>query len=274
MSGKSMFKITLLAISLLIISTYNLKAESGLTADEIIKRSEDVYPGKDQKSKLTFLIKESNGTERKVILRRYWKRYDKIKGNLESKVLVFNEYPPESLGSSFMVTSYKMGSGKNDDQWLYIPILKKPQKLPEPVQELFGESSLKPADMARREPELDTNKLLREETIENKEYYVVESTPKKKDPNYDYGKVIKWITKDLFLKEKMEYYDLDGKPLKEQFATWKKIANAWVWEKVLIKNLQTSAQIVLSVNDIEIDLGLSDDLFSEKSMIKGINSIK
>lgn len=243
-----------------------IKAEEVLSAADIAVMSESVYPGKDQKSRLTFIIREANNTQRKVILHRFWKRYNK-KGNIMSKVIVFHEYPPESMGSSFMSWSYNLKANKQDDQWLYIPLLKVPQKLPEPVQELFGESSLKPADMAPRDVELDNHKLIKEETIGNTDYYVIESIPKKKNVNYDYGKLIKWIKKDNFLKEKVEYYDYDGKPLKEQFITWKNVGKAWVWEKVVIRNLQTSVEIILSVNDIEVDTGLSDKIFTTDNMV-------
>ena len=241
---------------------------SALTADEIAVKSEDVHPGLDQRSKLTFLIRDPDGSERKVILRRYWKSY-KADKELESKVLVFHEYPPDSKGTAFMVWSYKVSTGKAEDLWLYLPILRKVQKVPEHPDEIFSGANLRPSDMVPRPTELDRQKLVGEETIENQSYYTVESTPKDDNPNYPYGKLVKWITKDHFLKERIDYYDRKGELLKKQLITWKKEGATWIWEKVILTNVQNHVQTTLSISDTEVNTGLSDDLFSERTMKLG-----
>jgi len=71
-------------------------AAAELTADQIVAKSEGVYPGMDAQSKLTFTIRDPDGKERKVILRRYWKNYSDDE-DIDSKVLVFHEYPPAAM---------------------------------------------------------------------------------------------------------------------------------------------------------------------------------
>ncbi len=239
-----------------------------ITADQIVARSEDVYPGTDQQSKLTFIIREADGEERKVVLRRYWKNYQK-ESDFDSKVLVFHEYPPDTKGTAFMVWTYNASSQKPEDLWIYLPILRKVQKLPEHPDEIFSGANLKPADMIPRDASLDKHKLLREETIENQQYYVVESTPRAKSSNYTYGKVVKWIKKDDFLKERIDYYDTEGSMLKKQLITWKKVKDAYVWEKVVLTNVKTDVQTILNISDVEINTGLTDSSFTERSMSTG-----
>ncbi|MEO6665344.1 MAG: outer membrane lipoprotein-sorting protein [Nitrospiria bacterium] len=249
------------------------RAESSLLASDIAQKSEDVYPGKDQKAKLTFTIKEPNGAERKSVLRRYWKNYRDQTG-LDFKVVVFNEYPPDAKGSSFMLWAYDPRGGKPADRWLYIPILNKVNKLIPTVEEAgIASSDLNPSDMVSRPVERDDHKLLREEVVGNRSYYVIESTPKKSEPSYSYGKLVKWITKDTYLKERIDYYDVKGKLLKTQFTTWKPIKDAWVWEKVVINNVQTGNETYLSINDIKTNIGLQDDFFSERSMKQGVDRL-
>lgn len=239
-----------------------------LTAEQIIAKSEDVYPGMDQQSKLTFTIKEPDGGERKVVLRRYWKNYPSD-ADVDSKVLVFHEYPPDTKGTAFMVWTYKSSARRPEDMWIYLPILRKVQKLPEHPDEIFSGSNLKPADMIPRDAGLDRHRLLREETIENQKYYVIESVPKENNPNYNYGKLVKWINRDNFLKERIDYYGTDGSLLKTQLITWKYMKNAHVWEKVVITNVKTNVQTILSISDIEIDRGLGDKIFTERIMSTG-----
>lgn len=250
-------------------------AQSGasLLADDIVQKSEDVYPGKDQKAKLTFTIKESGGSERKSVLRRYWKNYRGESG-LDFKVIVFNEYPPDAKGSSFMLWAYDPRSGKPADRWLYIPILNKVNKIRNTVEDTgIASSDLQPGDMVSRPVERDTHKLIGEEVVGNRSYYMIESTPKKAEPSYPYGKLVKWITKDTFLKERIDYYDPRGKLLKTQYTTWKPIKDAWVWEKVVINNAQTGTDTFLSINDIKTDVGLQDGFFSERSMKQGVDRL-
>lgn len=240
-----------------------------MTAEQIIGRSEDVNPGMDQQSKLTFVIKEPDGAERKVVLRRYWKNYGGD-ADVDSKVLVFHEYPPDMKGQAFMVWTYKALTRRPEDMWIYLPILRKAQKLPVHPDEIFSGSNLKPADMIPRDVSLDKHRLLREETIEKQQYYVIESNPKENSPNYNYSKVIKWINKNNFLKERLDYYATDGTLLKTQLITWTHIKDAYVWEKVIITNVKTGIQTILSISDIEVDKGLDDRVFTERTMSTGV----
>lgn len=203
-----------------------------------------------------------------MVLRRYWKNYPEDP-RLDSKVLVFYEYPPESRGTAFMVWTYKVSTGKPEDMWLYLPLLRKVQKVPVHPDEIFSGANLRPADMLPRPPELDSHRLLREETIENQAYYVIESVPKRFSPHYPYSKVIKWISKDRLLKERIDYFDRKGHPLKRQIITWKRVGKAWTWEKVILENLQNGVQTRLSISEIRINTGIPDRIFTRRTMQSG-----
>ncbi|MDD5434135.1 MAG: outer membrane lipoprotein-sorting protein [Nitrospira sp.] len=265
----SLFLIIGVFIGLMLFSgALPYKGYGEMTPEQIVAKAEDVYAGQDQQSKLTFTIRETDGAERKVVLRRYWKDY-KDDPSVDSKVLVFHEYPPDAKGTAFMVWTYKTSAHKPEDMWIYLPILRKVQKLPEHPDEIFSGANLKPADMVRRDANLDKHKLLREETIENQQYYVIESTPKEVNSNYNYGKVVRWIKKNDFQKERVHYYSEDGTLLKTQDINWKHVKNASIWEKVVIKNVKTGVQTILSISDVEIDKGLNDKAFSERVMSTG-----
>ncbi|MBI1822648.1 MAG: outer membrane lipoprotein-sorting protein [Nitrospirae bacterium] len=244
-----------------------MASEAGEKGNQIIVESNKVYGGKDQQSKLTFIIKESEGEERKLVMRRAWKNYNGEKG-IDSKVIIFQEYPPETNGSSFMGWFYRPSAGKKNEAWLYIPLLKKIEQLPDANNrdETFQDSDIKPSDMMVRSVQLDDHQFLKEETISNKVYDVVESTPKEKDPAYPYSKVQSWISKDQHLKEKVDYYDYEGRLLKRQLISWKKVKNASVWEKVVTSNMIKHNVTTLNISDIKIDAGLEDSYFSQRTM--------
>jgi hypothetical protein len=247
-------------------------AKPAITGKEIVTKSENINPGSDQRSKLTFHFKEKDGSERKMVMQRFWKNYRGENG-VDSKVMIFQEYPPESKGSGFMGWFYRSGP-KKSESWLYIPVLRKVIQLPESNNdEAFQGSDLRPGDMAVRNVEEDSHTYLGEETIDGKGYYVVESVPKAKDPFYKYGKVVKWISKDLFLKDRVDYYDESGKLFKKQTIAWSKIKDAWIWSKVDTQNVQTGVETHLDVSEIRIDTGLQDSHYSERSLKGGPASI-
>ncbi|MBI1824617.1 MAG: outer membrane lipoprotein-sorting protein [Nitrospirae bacterium] len=251
---------------------FTAEVKPGITGKEIVTKSENINPGSDQRSKLTFHFKEKDGSERKMVMQRYWKNYRGENG-VDSKVMIFQEYPPESKGSGFMGWFYRSGP-KKSESWLYIPVLRKVIQLPESNNdEAFQGSDLRPGDMAVRNVEEDTHTFLGEETIDGKGYYVVESVPKTKDPFYKYGKVVKWISKDLFLKDRVDYYDESGKLFKKQTIAWSKIKDAWIWSKVDTQNVQTGVETHLDVSEIRIDTGLLDSHYSDRSLKGGPPSI-
>lgn len=258
--------LSILSMEAIVFSAVNSSVE------EIVSKSELVHPGKDQRSKLTFIIKEVKGPERKIILRRFWKNYKGEKG-ISSKTIIFYEYPPEEKGQSFMTWSYNPQLGKKDDRWIYLPILRQVQKVPEKIAGGFQAIDFRPEDMAPRPVEIDEHRLLDEEVIDNKPYYVIETTPKGKSPDQIYSKWVTWISQDQFLKEKIAFYDLDEKLWKEQVVSWKKVGGAWVWEKVRIENKQTNVVTILNITEIQVNSNLADKFFTERTMKLGPGGI-
>jgi hypothetical protein len=248
-------------------------AAANLTAKEIFAKSQAVNPGEDQRSRLTLLIKDAGGDTRKVVIKRLWKRYQGP-DSLESKVLLFHEYPPESRGTAFMVWSYSDKSGLPADQWIYIPILRKVTKLPVQVEGNLQGSDLRASDMNPRSADLDDHTLVKEEVIGGKRYYVVESVPRNPAPDYPYSKIVRWISADDFLTDKIDYYDRDGRVLKKQTIAWKQIGDAWVWQKVVIANVQAGSQTTLNLTDIQVNQGLRDSLFTERMMEQGAAALR
>jgi hypothetical protein len=245
-----------------------------LTPAEIFARSQAVNPGEDQQSRLTLLIKDSDGNSRKVVIKRLWKRYGGKDDKLVSKVILFHEYPPETRGTAFMVWTYTEASGLPPDQWIYIPILRKVNKLPGRLEENLQGSDLRASDMDPRSPALDDHTLLRTEKIGSKDYYVIESVPVDADKTYPYSKIVRWISTDDFLIDKVDYYDRDGPLLKKQTIAWKQIGDAWVWQKVVIANVQTGSQTTLNLTDIQVNQGLKDSLFTERMMEQGSAALR
>ena len=48
----------------------------------------------------------------------------------------------------------------------------------------------------------------------------------------------------------------------------------WVWQKVVIVNVQTGSQTTLNLTDIQVNQGLKESLFTERMMQQGAAALR
>ena len=244
-----------------------------LTGSEIVEHCDhETYAGEDQRNILTVILRDVSGNEKKNVYRRYWKLYDG-KDGIADKMVLFTEFPPDAKGTGFMRWGYMPGSDKNADQWIYLPSLGtiKRVSVRDPGDSFLG-SDLTYQDISPRSLSQDEHVYLREETKGNDVYYVVESTPKEKDPLY--GKVIAWYLQGpdwkSCNKKRVEFYDGNGGLIKTETLNWQQVGKAWMWDEVAVDNVKTGHSSVFRVTDPQVNVGLKDRMFTERTLKRGI----
>jgi len=244
-----------------------------LTGAEVVQRCDmEKNPGKDQRTLLTVILRDAAGSEKKNIYRRYWKDFGG-KQKFSDKMVLFTQYPPDAEGTGFMRWSYVPGVGKNAEQFLYLPSLKSMRRVSvrDPGDSFLG-SDLTYQDISPRLLEQDEHRLLREEKRDGEVYYVVESLPRENQPLY--GKIISWYQKAPEWadcnKRRIEHFDGRGNKIKIQTLSWQKVDDAWAWDEVFVENLKVGHSSIFRVNDVKINLGLKDKMFSERILKRGI----
>jgi hypothetical protein len=259
------------------MSGFPLPAVAQLTGGEIINKSYEIDGGNDSMSRLTFTLERPHKEPRKLIYTMVWKEYSGHDDDVEDKVIFFSEYPPDDRGKSFMIWVYE---DKKDDEWMYLPKLRMVRKITHGVhhahndeEDDFSHSVLTRVDLVPRDPDLDNHTRLKDEKLGGHSDFVVESVPKQISQDYPYQKTRRWITRDHFLPERIDYYGASGALVKRQTVKWKKYGDAWVWERVVGENLITEARTVLDVSDIQVNSGLNDEIFSARTLRLGKDSI-
>jgi len=94
------------------------------------------------------------------------------------------------------------------DRWIFLPSLGKVRRIAasESGGSFMGtDFSYDDISSMDRDISLDTHTLLREETLNGKPCYVIQSVPK--DTSFQYSKTITWIDKASFLMYKSEMYN-------------------------------------------------------------------
>lgn len=123
-------------------------------------------------------------------------------------------------------------------------------------------------DMGNRDIDADNHKLLREETLNGNDCWVIESTPKNNDEQY--SKKIGWIRKDNFIAVKVEYYEKQGALMKVlEVNGAKEIDGFWTATSMTMNNVQREHKTVISIESMEYNMPLDDNLFTVNSLEKG-----
>lgn len=254
---------TILVITTLITINLQQLIAQELTAREIVNRSLNLPEGDDQTSNLTMTLTNKSGDTRV----REIKQFTKKMGDVEKSIMFFIA-PADVKNTSFMNWSYT--SDKPDDQWIYLPAIKKTKRISsDSKSDYFMGSDFTYDDLGDRKVEDDTHSLLRKDEIEGVSYYVIESIPKEAD--YMYSKTITWINTESFIGLKKEFYDEDEELLKVlSILQVEDIENLLVITHSEMKNVQKNHSTSMKLSDIKINTGIEDAKFTERIMMRGI----
>ncbi len=268
----------ILLAALLSLPAFAVEGESSagisLNGRDIVARCDYKHPGDDQQSRLTIRLKDRAGNEKLTVYLRLWKDY-KGKDGIQEKMVLFTLYPPDARGAAFMRWAYLPETGKNADQWIYLPVLRKIRRVS--VRDLgdsFLGSDLTYGDISLRRLDDDEHRFLRlERDRKGEEFFVVESVPK--EPDSIYSKKVNWFKKaenwEQCVKTRVDYYDRKGLFLKRQLLTWQQVGKAWAWDRVFVQNVQTFHTSFFQVQDVKPNIGIGDDWFTERRLRLGID---
>ncbi len=185
---------------------------------------------------------------------------------VERKLLFFRS-PADIKDTSFMTWSYDDGRG--DDQWIYLPAVRRVKRISSDSQgEAFMGSDFTYEDLSPRHPSRDSHRLLREETIDAKTYWVVESTPV---DAASYSKVVTWIDRENFIGFKREFYNARGQVNRIlEVAKAERIDGWWVILDMSMRNVERNTSTRFQMTDVEFNTGLTVSYFTERRMTQGV----
>ncbi|RLD82467.1 MAG: outer membrane lipoprotein-sorting protein, partial [Bacteroidetes bacterium] len=117
-------KITSILTAVIIASGINSQLHAQeLTGRDIVEKVYNLPTGGDQTSDLTMTLINKSGKER---IRKI-KQFTKDMGDMEKSIMFFQS-PADVKNTSFMNWTYDDES-KSDDQWIYLPALKKVKRI-------------------------------------------------------------------------------------------------------------------------------------------------
>ena len=185
-------------------------------------------------------------------------------GNDGDKTLFIFDQPRDVKGTAFLVHAFK---DKPDQQWLYLPALKRVKGISSSNQSgSFMGSEFSYEDLGAVEPEKYQHTYLRDEACGDYECYVLERVPKFKDSGY--SRLLIWLDKEALRTREVHYYDRRNEHLKTMIAEDFKLYldKFWRSRQVTMSNHLTGKSTVLAWEDYEFGTDLDESDFTRTAL--------
>lgn len=214
---------------------------------------------------------DKKGNER----HREMKIFSKDKGR-DSLRLQFFLAPADVKDTGFLTYDYYSGE-KDDDQWLYLPDLRKTKRIAtSDKSSSFMGSDFSYADMTRRVLDEWNYKLLKEDKVDDAAVWLVEAVPESKtvEDRYGFKKSIIFVRQDNFIEVRAIHVLQDSNKVKYmQVKKLENIDGIWVaterWMKTT-KNKRTLHNTKLLWNNVRFNQDLKESFFTVRTLEKGM----
>lgn len=211
----------------------------------------------DNTSKMTMNLIDKKGKIRERLLKTYRMSDDK-------QIMWFLQ-PADVKGSCFLRLSY---DDRDDDMWIYLPAFGKVRRIASHAKKgSFMGTDFTYEDMGDRKLKDYTYQLLKEEEINGKSCWVVESIPNEGVAT-DYSKIVSWIWKDGYYEIREEFYDDRGNLKKIKTVEMLKVEKYWVPEVIVMENLKSNHKTEMIFDELEVDTGLDEKVFKSNYMTR------
>jgi hypothetical protein len=235
-------------------------------AADIMKQQRQVHRVKDEEEHQALKLVSKAGATKERKLIRYL-----LSGAADlDKILVRFTAPRDVENTALLTWEGKDGA---DDQWLYLPTVKKPKRIAASGKKNrfmgtdFAYEDLRPENVAANRYEM-----VKSEALDGVECFVIDATPatERQAADSGYSRRRIWVRKDTLLTVKREYYDKQARL--EKVETHRKLVNiggaAWRADEIEMQDVVNGTRTLIVVESRAVNRGLKDDFFTETELIR------
>ena len=252
---------------------YTAEKVFALTGREIMEKVNARDEGDRSKGEMEMILIDKKGKKRIRKLKTFGGKKDK-----DTLSLMFFLSPADVKNTAFLTYDYNE-SGKDDDQWLYLPALRKTKRIAAGDKSgSFMGSDLNYSDMTTPDLDLYDYTLMKETKVRGKKVWQIKAVPKSKDEakksgysksvifirqdNYVMIRAVRWVHK----KRRNKYLDVKK---------MEKIDGIWVSTEMHVTTKtgkKTLHKTILKQNNIRFNQDeVNADLFTVRRLEKGLN---
>jgi hypothetical protein len=240
-------------------------------AREIMQKVNDRDDGDNQTAEMEMVLIDSRNNKRVREIRSF--RKDKGK---DVYSIMFFLAPADVKGTGFLTYDYDE-SGKDDDQWLFLPALRKTKRIASSDKSgSFMGSDFNYSDMTKPDLEDYDFTLMKEVAVDGVDTWQIEAVPRSKDiaEEIGYDKSILWVRKDNAVPIRAVRWVTKSPRLKYmQVMKLARIDGIWVsteTQMVTREGNKTVHATLLRFNNIRFNQELDEDQFTVRQLEKGL----
>lgn len=271
-------------LKLLLLLGLTLSSLLALTGEEIAQKVHDRDDGDNSTSNMKMILIDKTENERVRELKTFGK--DKVraearegalgyKGKDKLKLMFFLS-PADVKNTAFLTYDYD-DSSMDDDQWLYLPELRKVKRIASSDKSSsFMGSDFTYSDMTSKNVEDYTYTIMKEPMVGGFKTWQIEVTPKSKKTidETGYTKSILFVRQDNFVVVQALYYVRDGDKLKYMQVTGLELIEG-IWTATAIqmvtkKGRQTLHKTILEFSNLKYNQDLKESLFVTRTLERGL----
>ncbi len=263
-----------IAISIVIFSISIIS--NGALADnpkarEIMEKVDAVDDGDNSTSEMQMILIDKQGKKR---IRKI-SSFTKDKGDDKYRLMFFVS-PADVKDTGFLTYDYD-DPKRDDDQWLYLPAMKKTKRIASSDKSgSFMGSDLNYSDMTKRNLEDYDFTLKKEMEVRGKKVWVIESIPRTKDviEETGYKKSLLFVRQDNYYVVRAINWEEDGNYIKYlDVKNLERIDGIWIGTERHVTRKQGKIKVhktILKFNNVKFNQKLKFDMFSTRRLAKGL----
>jgi predicted RND superfamily exporter protein len=253
-----------------LVYSHNVQADELPNADEVVAKVNAVDDGQFVTRDLKMTLTDKRGKSRVRETFGYRKYYGS-----EKKTILFYKKPTNVKGTAFLTFDYSQ-TDKDDDQWLYLPALRKVRRISSSdrgdyflgtdftFEDIKLENKLEPTDYQFKTVKLE--KLGSYNTV------LIEGTPKSRDiaKELGYGRTAAWVNLDNWTIVKANYWDTKGKSLKTiDIGDIRVVDGILTRHQMTVDNKKTGHKTQFVFSNVDYQTPVKDSMFSKRAMKRG-----
>lgn len=240
-------------------------------ARAIMQKVEDRDDGDNQENDMIMILIDKNGKER---IRKIYS-FSKDFGE-DTHRMMFFLHPPDVKDTGFLTYDYDDES-KDDDQWLYLPALRKTKRIAsDDKSSSFMGSDLNYADMTSRDLEDYDFTLLKEQKDNGHKVWLIQALPRRPEviDETGYKKSIVFVRQDNYFVVKAVHWVRDGGYLKYfDVKKLEQIDGIWIATETHItkkKGKKTEHKTILKLDNVVFKDTMDKGIFTVRRLEKGL----
>ena len=241
---------------------------NGRAVMELVDARDD---GDNGTQAMEMILIDKNGNTRERTIRSFTRDQ-----GLDTQTIMFFESPADVKDTGFLTYDYD-DDEKDDDQWLYLPALKKTKRIASSDKSgSFMGSDFSYADMTDRKLDYYDYNIMEDTDVDGVPVWQIESIPNNEEEidETGYTKSVVFVRKDNFVVIRSVSWVKKGGRLKYfDVKKLEQIDGIWVPTEMHMttkKGKATLHKTVLKSHDVSFNQELDEDLFTVRQLEKGL----